>query len=296
MTSLRWIGVAGLLLLVCGLVTGCSSTSGTAGSPADGLAIPKIREYVGDGGGSAKPWPGFIPRPEQADALGQLLGFGAWPRTTFVPAKQTYWLRLPAINNNSTIVVTLQPTADEDADLFLLRGRASDCGGPEDDCLGYSARAPALGSPPDPLHGYAPDWVAFTPGNTSGFPAAQVAVYGIATGATSKHFWVEADRVSPRTVNGGVGTYTLTGGNSNWYSFSATSGLQYTVTLSISGGGTGDPDSYVYGDNSSKFVVKCDGAGGGDAVFTATETGTHYVRVFANAPGANIFSVQVTQP
>jgi hypothetical protein len=212
-----------------------------------------------------------------------------------VPAKQTYWLRLPAINNSRTILVTLQPTADEDADLFLLKGRASECGGPEDDCLGYSVRAPSLGSPPDTVHGYAPDWVAFTPGNTNGFPAAQVAVYGIATGATPKHFWAEADRVYPLTVNGGAYTHTLTGGDSNWYSFSATNGLQYTVTLDMSGG-TGDPDSYVYGDSSSKFRVKCDSAGGGDAVFTAAETSTHYVRVFAFNPGTNTFTVSVTQP
>jgi hypothetical protein len=295
MTSLRWIAVAGLLLLVCGLVTGCSSTSGTPGSPADGLAIAKIREYVGDGGGSAKPWPGFIPRPEQADALGQLLGFGAYPRTKFVPSKQTYWLRLPALNNNRTILVTLQPMADEDADLFVMKGMAFGYGGPDDDCLGYSFRTPTGGGPADPVHGYAPDWVAFTPGNTSGWPAAQVAVYGVSTGATPKHFWVEADWVWPLAVNGAAYTHTITGGNSNWYKFSATSGLQYTVTLDMTGG-TGDPDSYVYGDSSSKFCVKCDSAGGGNAVFTASETGTHYVRVFAFNPGTNTFTVSVTQP
>jgi hypothetical protein len=293
MNGFRCLAVMGGVILLGTLLAGCSGTVGGRGGPGDGVSIPLIDEYVGDGGGSAKPWPGASAQPDQPDAMGTLLSFGRWPKTATVTAKNVNWFRVAGAKAAAVCVVTLQPTADEDADLFVMKGDASGFGGSGDDCLGYSRRTPDGGAP-DPVHGFAPDWVAYEPGNTSGWPSAQVAVYGMHSGTAVKHFWVEADRASQLVVNGGGYTHTVEGGNSNWYYFAATSGLQYTVRLqSVT---AGDPDSYVYGSTASQFKAKHTAAGGGDAVFTATETGRHYIRVFGEAPGDNTFHVLVRQP
>jgi hypothetical protein len=279
-----------LVLLVCAMllgaiVAGCSGTSGPGGGAGD-RTIGGVAQYVGDGGGSLKPWPAMIPPPESPASLGTLLKFGDVPKTTTVPRKQTNWFRLPPIGAGKTIVVTLQPTADEDSDLYVMKGPA----GP---VLAYSNRTPTAGSDPLPTYGYVPDWAAFTPGNTHGWPAALIAAFGMPNGTATKHFWVESDIVSPLIVNGGGYSHAVQGGSSNWYSFPATAGKQYTVRLAQF---VGKPDWFVYGDKSWKFKAQYISGGGGDAVFTATETTTHFVRVWGESPGANTYHVLARQP
>jgi hypothetical protein len=250
-----------------------------------------VAEYVGDGGGSAKPWPVAVPPPDAAEAVGGLLSFGARGIDSTVAKKQTNWFRLPANASTKPIVVLLQPTADEDSDLYVMRGNAQNWPG-SDACLGYSNRTPTGGADPLPTYGVAPDWVAFAPGDTSGWPAGQIAVYGMEGGSATKHFWVEADVVDTLTVNGGAFAHSVDGGMSRWYKFAATAGKQYTVRLGNPLSGT--PDCFVYGNKSTKF--KAQHSGIGDAIFTATETSTHYVRVWGEAPGANNYAVLVRQP
>ncbi len=270
---------------------GCGSGGGASDQPGMG----KIREYVGDGGGSLKPWPTTLPEPgpERPEALGTLLVLGDRFLTNTVPRYETNWYRLGSMASKTVIVVTLQPTANEDSDLYVCRG------GPYDfephAYYGYSVRTPDGGAP-DPVDGYAPDWVAFT-ANASAAPAAQVAVFGGGT-AGVKHYRIEADAVTPLPLTGSKRGGTVGSYESRWYRFGATSGTAYSVHLQTI---DEDPDMYVYGNAATKFVGSAVlfGAGQETVAFTAAETSTHYVRVHAwggGGSGSAEYKVWVTQP
>jgi len=258
-----------------------------------------IQEYVGDGHGGVKPWPALIPRPadsvtDQISRMGYPLHYGDPPATQFVRKRQISWYRswtLTTVGQPHTVVITLQPTADEDTDLFVLEASGGDYYDGAD-VLGFSDRTPD-GTAPDPAvpAGYAPDWVAFTTGATGGFPAAQVAVYGFDTTVTRSHFQIEADLARKLTVNGAARSGGSPTNDSAWYWFSATSGTQYTVNMTDK---SGDPDLFVYGATSSDFIDLDDGTTNASISFTATATGRHYVRVAAY--DADTHDVAVTSP
>jgi hypothetical protein len=231
-------------------------------------------EYVGDGGGSAKPWPvGVAPPGDQASAVAALLRLDCAPLTGLTRRKLVNWYRLPAVAYTTTLLVCLQPTADEDADLYVVQGGGAYPAGAN--TIGYSARLPTA-SGGAVTGGYAPDWVAFTGGPTSGYPAAQVDVYGCSTGTSAKHYRIEAHEVWTLPLGGGCGG-TLSQYQSHWWSVDAVNGTHYTLHLVAN---SGDPDVYVYQDKSAEFVGSSAAVGGGEVGFTAAETSKHFVRVY----------------
>ena len=275
------IGVGGL-----SAVTGCGSSGGPDGGPLQPMG--RIIEYVGDGGGSLKPWPAFLP-PKPADdalALGGLLNPGAAATESSVPRKQTNWFRLPSRSTSTTMIVTLQPTANEDSDLFLLEASSYSDGV---FVLGYSNRTPDGGAL-DPAGGFAPDWVPLTAGPTGGYPAANVAVLGTATGATPKHFRIEMDIPVPLAVGGPSVTTTVAQYQSRWYSYGSPGG-PYTITVTPE---TGDPDFYAYLQNAATYLGGQIGPGGGSMQGEAYSPAPRYIRVygFTNTK----YTIQITAP
>jgi hypothetical protein len=285
-----WLGA---VLILAAVIGGCGS--GGVGSTPDLPGMGKIREYVGDGGGSLKPWPAMLPAPnaEQPQALGTMLTLGANFLTNSVPRYQTNWYRLAPVPTKTIIVVTLQPTANEDSDLYVCRGGVYEF--EPHAYYGYSVRLPSVVGG-DGVDGYAPDWVAFTRSPTAG-PAAQVAVFGGGTAGT-KHYRIEADAVALLPLTGAKRGGTLPPYDSHWYRFHATSGTAYSVHLQTV---DEDPDIYVYQDAATEFVGKAVlyGAGHETVAFTASETVYHYVRVHAwggGGSGSAQYKVWVTSP
>lgn len=281
---------SGLLVLTV-VLAGCAGSSGS-----DGRAVlGKIQEYVGDGHGDTKLWPALLnPAASgvEPQAVATLLSLGANAVETTVPASQTNWFRLPAFTTSKVVVVTLQPTADEDSDLFLLWGRADLYAGAGDDCLAYSNRLPANQSDPTPVGGFAPDWVYCYCGALAPDPGAQIAVYGVTSGSATKRFRVEADLVSDLTMNGSAPSGLVAQFQSRWYRFSATNGLKYKVTLTAT---AGDPDLYAYRDSSREFVAGNTATGSGTVTFTAGETGWHYLRIYGYSSATSNFTIGVTR-
>jgi len=247
----------------------------------------KIVEYVGDGGGSAKPWPAMFGSPgEQASALATLLELDHPPLVGTIRRYSVNWYRLPTLTYSTTLLVCLQPTANEDADLFLLNGNGYYSSGAA--LIGYSNRVPTAGTG-DWVAGFVPDWVAFTKGATGGKPAAYADVFGLPGGVWRQHYRIESHEVLP--ISTGVGGL-INQYQSHWWYFDATSGTHYTVHLTAN---SGDPDVYVYEDRSIEFVGSNSAGGGGDVGFTAAETGRHYVRVYGFS-ASNGYNLDVTQP
>jgi len=277
---MRW----GTLLLgaVCTLVLLVLMGCGSGSSPGPGgnvAAVGKFMEYVGDGGGSLKPWPAFLtPSGDQAARVPTELDSMPVPLAARVPAGNINWFYVEDWTTLYPTVVTLQPTADEDSDLYIMEGSGSGYGDGAG-CLGSSKRTPD-GAQPDRLRGlgYAPDWVVADLGTITSRPAAQVAVYGVATGAARKHFEIDIHSVFGLNVGGLSSSTRRNVGSSAWYRFYAFTGRDYSLQLTAR---DGDPDMYLYALNSSGYVARSTAVGGGTINFTAKATGYHYVRVHA---------------
>jgi hypothetical protein len=282
--------------ILAGLLAGAITLTGCGGSDggSDGSALApldKISEYLGDGHNGAKPLlDGLEPAPTGLDtqALPTALVIEAPPLTGRTPAKNINWYRVPPVSATRELLVTLQPTADEDSDLYLLSADGETYS-PKAACLGYSNRLPAGG---DDVNGYAPDWAAFTTPNSQGRQSAQVAVYGMATGATPKHYRVECDPVWGLTVNGVTKGGSLTLYDSHWYRFAGQAGTDYDVMLQAI---SGDPDTYVYQGDATHFIAKDTQVGSGTSVgFTAAVDGYYYVRVHGFNAGS--YEVGIASP
>ena len=282
-------------LLVLLAVSGCGSNS--TPSAVDQVLEPRIEEYVGDGGGSLKPWPDFFapPAADTATVVAPKLQFYASPKTGKVARKQVSWYRLQAItdaDHGADVVITLQPLAgDEDTDLFVLEGKAKDF----DDgayALASSRRAPSASD--TITGGGAPDWVNINVLKSAGWPGGYVAVLGVNEVPAVKHFRIEMDPTLGVQANDPVRTASVARYDSVWYNFSGTAGTQYTVVLDDTG--AGDPDVFIYGDGPTKFIGKDTSSGDASIPFTATETGAHYIRIYGYSANPNGYSIQVTSP
>lgn len=289
------------IVVVSGCGGGGSSPGGADIGRQLGFPLPvvlpswTVHEYRGDGHNGTKPMPFFVRAGEVSTQVQPpKLRFKAPARTGVVDRANIDWYYLQPLSPASIeLIIMIQPTANEDADLYVLEGIVSDY----DDgaaCLGYSTRFPSDPGGPTPMGGYAPDWTAIDFSNTGGYPAAQVAVYGYegATGGAQDHYRIEVDKPRYPTVNGAWLHDQVAYRQSDWFAFQATAGNQYTVrTLSPD-----NPSHYVYELDSGGFVGAEETAGGGIVQYTATETGTHYVRVFGASPGPNRYDIKVTSP
>ena len=273
MNVTRTVTLTAAAALTVVAMTGCS---GGGTEPAQD-AGRKIQEYRGDGHGGTKPLLGS-PVGDALAAVAGPLNFGKAPVDRTVPEWQVNWFRLPAVNTKSPVVCTLQPTANEDADLYLLNGdpgRWPGGGG----LVGWSNRSPV--GQRDGIGSLAPDWVAFDPGYTGSHPAALVGVYGYAGTGNVKPFTLEADRPIRGIIDGTSNTLQLAERDSQWFWFQPTLGRSYSVILENVT--QGDPDLYVYGSRSTLYVASDLATGGGTVTFTAETEGPHYVRVYATA-------------
>jgi hypothetical protein len=256
----------------------------------------KIREYVGDGHGDTKEWPAPVPRPnlDQASRLPYRLLYGLAPKPNRIRRHRVSWYELRPTTVGAypgAPVITLQPTANEDSDLFVIEGRGANYGDGADS-IGYSTRLPSP-EPDQVAGGYAPDWVAFDTGPTGGAPTAQIAVYGLPGDPIFRYYRIEADWAWELQVNGPSLRQAVTQYNSDWNFFEATSGTQYTVRMTDH---NGDPDIFVYQDESTEFVAGDTGIGNASITFTAGATCRHYVRAYGYSSATNDPEVWVTSP
>lgn len=286
MIALVRVVMLGAAVAAAAMLLGCGGVE----SPGP-ISEARVGEYVGDGHGGTKPlmdFPGIAPAEIGTQALPTALVIGEAPLTGRTPSRSINWYRVPPVSTTRMLLVTLQPTADEDTDLYLLSGDG-EAYSPKAACLGYSNRLPVAG---DDVNGYAPDWVAFDIGATAGRQAAQVAVCGVATGVTPKHYRVECDAVWGLTVNGVAKAGTLTEYDSHWYRFLGQQGTSYDVMLLAQ---SGDPDTYVYQGDARHFIAKDVQVGSGTSVgFTASVTGYYYIRVHGYKAGS--YQVGIASP
>jgi len=292
----RWLTLTAAVLMaagLAGLIAGCSGGSGSVAGPvAQGL---KISEYVGDGHGGTKPWPSLLPLvagPVQPAATPEVVGNNDACLTGSVAAGWVNWYALEPRSGGTDWIVTLQPTANADSDLYLMEAY----GGGYDDgaaCRGYSNRSPDGGNRDRVKGSYAPDWVhmgimAIGEPTT---PPAYIAVYGSSADDLAKPYTLEADAAGRLTVDGAASAGSLNAGNSRWFSFSALVGHDYVVTLSAV---SGDPDLYIYQDASTKYVTGSAAHGGATLSLRATATVAHFMRVYAYNDCK--YSIKVTSP
>ena len=283
------------VLLFVGVGIGLSGCSSSSTEPAiDQVLEPRIEEYVGDGGGSLKPWPDFLglSAVDSPAVVAPKLKYAAPPKIGKVARKQVSWYRLQANNATPHWIVTLQPaTDDEDTDLYVLEGKAKDFDDGAE-TLAYSRRDPSRS---DTITGRgAPDWVCLTPDPSAGWPAGHVAVLGVNEDPAVKHFWIELDGRNVILANGGTDSRSVSQYDSHWFVLNASLGAQYTVTLQDTG--AGDPDLYVYGGAATKFIGAHANTGNGSVTFTATEVGDHNIRVYGYSPNPNGYTIEVTSP
>ncbi len=292
----RTIGALAAALTLAALL-GCGSGPGNPGGTADVSLTGKIQEYVGDGHGGTKLWPSVLPKPgsDAAATMPFRLLYSLNPKPDRVVRKRISWYDLPKTKTSDLPgmpVVTLQPTADEDTDLFVFEGDAGDYYDGAD-ILGFSDRYPTGDG--QVTDGYVPDWVAFGAGRTRGYPTAEIAVYGYGDDPSpTMDYFIEADWAWELTVDGSSlqpGAQVQYG--SDWNYFWATSGNDYTVHMTAH---NGDPDLYVYEDASSEYVGGDATVGGGSVSFTAATTGWHFFRIYGYGPSNNDAEVWVTSP
>lgn len=285
----------GLLVaaVVVSVIAGCSGSGGSRDPETSPLG--KIHEYVGRGYEGERPLPSWLGGTEmQTRASATNLKIGGPPRVATVAPANINWFRIPAISVNKNLVVTLQPTANEDSDLFVLEGEAGRDYADGISIYGNSRRMPQDSTAPDDhlASGYAPDWVAFNVGPVER-AASYVAVYGHHTMDGVKHFRIEADSLWAIQVNGFLQPGQLAQGDSHWYRFNAANGTTYTLNLNT---GSGDADMFVYDGNSYGYVGKNTAAGGGMVTFTATTSGLHYVRVYGYTATVSQYTLEVNSP
>ncbi len=293
----RHLAYVTVILVILTAVGGCGSDGVMSSNPGDGPLMGKIREYVGDGHGGTKSWPSFLPSPAAADHASRLpyrLEYGLTPKSNRIRRHGISWYALPPTTVSAhpgAPVITLQPTANEDSDLFVLEGRGAHYWDGADS-IAYSIRLPAP-EPDQVAGGYAPDWVAFDTGPTSGAPTAQIAVYGLAGDPPFRYYRIESDWAWELQVNGASIRQAVAQYNSDWNFFEATSGVRYTVHMTAH---DGDPDIFVYQDESTEFVTSDTGTGNASRTFTATDTCRHYIRAYGFAAANNDPEVWVTSP
>lgn len=278
--------------IACGsAVVAAVVLAGCGGAGLVGVANEgRVGEFAGDGHNGVKAlleFAALAPAQMATQALPSALVIGEAPLTGRTPARSINWYRVPPVSSSRRLLVTLQPTADEDTDLYLLSADG-EAYRPEAACLGYSNRLPSGG---DDVDGYAPDWVAFDTGATAGRQAAQVAVCGVATGATPKHYRLECDPVWGLTVNGTSKSGSLAEHDSRWYQFTGQIGKDYRIIVGTSGG---DPDTYAYQGDAKHFVAKHTVTGGGTVYLTAAANGTYFVRLYGFRAGP--YTVRVASP
>lgn len=299
-TALAIASVTGVLLALGG---GCggSGSSPLAGdvSRAVSIGLPQVlpmwtvEEYRGEGAGAYKQMPSFV--RVQKDVSSQFqppkLRFRAPSRAGQTERANFDWYYIQPLNTDLRLVIMVQPTANEDSDLYVFEGTGSDF---DDDanCLAYSRRLPTLNQGPDSLGGYAPDWVAIDFTDTNGYPAAQVGVYGYENwGVSEYHYRIEVDKIRWISVNGPWYHSKVAYQQSDWWAFWGTTGNHYVVrTVS-----PGNPDMYVYEQHSSGFIDDEEGPAGGIVEFDADYSGWHYVRVFGakTTPGPSHYEIKV---
>ena len=295
MKTILTAATAVLVLSVLLAVSGCSSNS--TPSAIDQVLEPRVEEYVGDGGGSLKPWPDFLGPlgHDSPSVVAPKLRLFSHPKTGKVARKQVSWYRFQAIPSSSDglqVVVTLQPTAsDHDTDLFVLEGKAKEF----DDgaqTVAYSRRAPSAGD--SVTGGGAPDWVGVEVSSSGGWPGAHIAVLGANNDPAVKHFRLEADQVIIRIPGEPALTGSVVQHDSHWYGIMANTGTHYTVLMDDTG--AGDPDVFVYGSDATKFIAKNTTTGDASIGFTAAETAIHYIRIYGYSSNPNDYSIEVTGP
>jgi hypothetical protein len=294
--ALRQFAHVALLLAIVAVIGGCGSDGVLPSDPGDVPLTGKIQEYVGDGHGGTKAWPALLPRPaaDQASRLPYRLEYGLTPKENRIRRHRVNWYELPPTTvgaHPGAPVITLQPTANEDSDLFVIEGRGAYYWDGADS-IAYSTRLPSP-TPDQVAGGYAPDWVAFDTGATSGAPTAEIAVYGLPGDPVFRYYRIESDWAWELQVNGPSLRQAVAQYNSDWNFFEATSGVQYTVHMTAH---NGDPDIYVYQDESTEFVDSDARIGGASITFTAGATCRHYIRAYGFAPANNDPEVWVTSP
>lgn len=285
--------VTGLLMFAACCLWGCGGT-GTATDQS--APIAPVAEYVGDGHHGTKPVLGFgglgavLAQPQ---AMAELLGIGGRPITSTVLATHTNWFRLPKLTTSTLTVVMLQPTADEDADLYLLKGNGGTYAGGAGS-LGHSNRLPTGG---DAVNGFAPDWVARNFAPTAGYPAAQVAVYGAPGGPATKHFYLEADPVTDLVPNGADSTRMITAGYSDWYR--VTSGaIPLDVSVHLNQMST-ETSLFLYKNDALGFLISTPAdlpTGQISVGFHCDPGDAYFIRVYAYGTWRSEYGLSATSP
>lgn len=280
------VGVVVLVVLCVVLLPGCGGSGNTA--PGVNEAGLKIREFAGVGYTGVKPSP--FPLPDdgqmQTQSVASKLALNQVPLSGLVPPALINWYRIPPVTNSQSVVVTVQPTENKDSDLFAFEAGVGGVYADNMLTLGFSRRTPTDD------YDYSPDWASFGVTGGTGLPVANIAVNGFQNEAGDKHYKVEADVLRTVVVNGPAKTGSVVASDSHWYQFGDTNGVHYTITGTAV---TGDPDIYVYQGNSAGFIGSANGIGSGSVPFTATATGTVFVRVYG-FNGSNNYSLTVTSP
>jgi len=288
-----------LLVVALAALAGCSSTSSPDPMLVDNGLPVQIAEYVSDGHGGTKP-PLFplLAAPTQSDLITPqgnpaALNYGADYLYDKVYPGAINWFYLPALTVATSVIVTMQPVHDRDADLYVLSASDLAAGGGLTQ-VASSTRTPTAGGCIDAVAGagYAPDWAFHLAGGPASQPALYVAAFGASGGAAgARYFRLEADFVGILVANEAMQEGSLGTGQSAWYWFYGYEGSGYRVGLAAV---SGDPDCYVYHTDSSGFVAKNDAAGDGYAGFTAPAAGNYFVRVYGHSACA--YRIRVLQP
>ncbi len=276
--------------VVAVVLAGCGGNAigPPAGGGDDTVTTYKIDEYVGDGGG-AKTTPELTSGEVTPAGGDTTLAPGAPVRWGTVPYRRTQWYSFMAKSGRQ--LVTLQPLEESDPDLYLLAPTGN---APYDiECLEFSNRGL-----PGEFYGLAPDWVCynFREVFTLRFNVA-VFGYGKPPGNLNP-YTIEMDIPGAIAAGGAVNGIPLGAGDSDWYHIVVAPGLPYTVNV-VAVAGIGDPDLYVYGENSTQFVASSTLAGNDSVSFTAypgyMEDGQWYhVRVYGFS--ACTYNINVTSP
>jgi len=266
------IAISGILVLFALSLVGCG---GGVDSPVPPVETMKIEDRPGMLGGESKPDPFGADPAVQADEDDEVEP--AWQASIirandsayerYVGYNRVFWCECSIPANGVTFVVTLQPLeTDEDSDLYVFRPAD---GGMER--IGYSRRGHAGNSLATP------DWVAFEAFERG---RHQIGLFGYSptTPGDLNDFRVEVDRATELVVDGAAKSKDVAAGESRWYYFAATAGIDYSVTLTSN---SGDADLFVYEDASDELVGQSTNSSGPDTVgVMASDSVRHYLRVY----------------